>query len=488
MREVLRAESLSYRAGETVILRGVSLNLNEGELVGLIGPNGAGKTTLIRLLGGTLTPSSGRVCLEGVDLRRTDRRNLGRRMASVAQRTELGFDLTALEYTLQGRHPHLGRFEIEGAHDLEVAQGALARTRAAALADRSLLELSGGEQQQVFIARGLTQEPRVLLVDEPTANLDLANQLRIMELLRRLASESGLAVLAAVHDLGMVARYADRLVLLADGGVIAEGEPAAVLQPDHLRAAFGIPVAVRWEVSGPSFSVGGDSTPVESEAGPIPEADRIAAVGPTADGQSVAEAPLDDLSDAGRNRKREVQSAARQHPERRAQGLVIVNTGNGKGKTTAALGLLFRAWGRDLKVVMFQFIKAATANWGESRAAARFGIDLIPLGAGFTWISKDVEHDRHLAQEGWQRARERILAGTDDVVVLDELTYLLKFGWIETQEVLGVLQSRPPMQHVVITGRDAPPELVDFADLVTEMREVKHPYRSGVKAQPGIEF
>jgi cob(I)alamin adenosyltransferase len=200
------------------------------------------------------------------------------------------------------------------------------------------------------------------------------------------------------------------------------------------------------------------------------------------------DAPLEDLSDEGRSRKRAEQAAVRAHPQRRAQGLVIVNTGPGKGKTTAALGLLLRAWGRDMRVVMLQFIKARTANWGESRAARKLGVEIIPLGDGFTWTSKDIEKDRALAQDGWRQCRERIESGQYDIVILDELTYCFKFGWLDVEDVIAVLRARPEGQHVVITGRDAPPELIEYADLVTEMQAVKHPYQSGVKAQPGIEF
>lgn len=200
------------------------------------------------------------------------------------------------------------------------------------------------------------------------------------------------------------------------------------------------------------------------------------------------DAPLEDLTPEGRARKRAEQATVRAHPGRRAQGLVIVNTGNGKGKTTAALGLLLRSWGRGMRVVMLQFIKAKTANWGETRAARKIGIEIIPLGAGFTWTSKDIEHDRALAREAWQQARERIEGDAYDIVILDEMTYCFKFGWLDLSEVLDVLRARPPGQHIVITGRDAPAELVEFADLVTEMREIKHPYKLGIKAQPGIEF
>lgn len=202
----------------------------------------------------------------------------------------------------------------------------------------------------------------------------------------------------------------------------------------------------------------------------------------------IPEAPLDDLSEAGRARKREEQAAARRREDRRAQPLVIVNTGKGKGKTTAALGLVMRAWGQGLRVVVFQFVKARTGNWGEVKAARKMGIEVLPLGDGFTWNSKDIAHDQALAREGWTRCRAAIESGSYDVVVLDELTYCFKFGWIPLDEVLDVLRNRPGFQHVVITGRDAPPELVEFADLVTEMNVVKHPYQAGVKAQKGVEF
>jgi cob(I)alamin adenosyltransferase len=202
----------------------------------------------------------------------------------------------------------------------------------------------------------------------------------------------------------------------------------------------------------------------------------------------MTEAPLEELSDEGRSRTRAEQAEARRRPDRRAKNLVIVNTGDGKGKTTAALGLLLRAWGQGLRVAMYQFIKAKTGNWGEIRAARKIGLTVVPLGDGFTWESRDIAHDRALAAEGWAICREAILSGAYDVVVLDELTYCLGFGWLDLEEVLGVLRRRPGNVHVVITGRGAPAELVEFADLVTEMRVVKHPYRDGVKAQKGIEF
>lgn len=201
------------------------------------------------------------------------------------------------------------------------------------------------------------------------------------------------------------------------------------------------------------------------------------------------ETPIrEELTEAGRARIREEQRAMRARADRHARGLVIVNTGDGKGKTTAALGVLLRAWGRGMRVCMLQFIKARTANFGEERAARKLGVEMIPLGDGFTWTSQDIAKDRTLAREGWALCREKILGGGYDIVILDEITYCFTFGWLDLDEVLAVLRERPASQHVILTGRDAPQGLIDFADLVTEMRAIKHPYQAGVKAQRGIEF
>jgi cob(I)alamin adenosyltransferase len=178
-------------------------------------------------------------------------------------------------------------------------------------------------------------------------------------------------------------------------------------------------------------------------------------------------------------------------PNRRTTtGLVIVNTGNGKGKTTAALGILLRAWGRDMRAGGVQFLKHENASYGELRALERMGVTLTPMGDGFTWMSRDIDETRAKALHGWERAKELIVSGGYDVILLDEFTYLMHYGWLDVGEVVGWLgEHKPPMLHLIITGRNAPAALIDFADLVTEMREVKHPLREqGIKAQKGIEF
>jgi cob(I)alamin adenosyltransferase len=170
------------------------------------------------------------------------------------------------------------------------------------------------------------------------------------------------------------------------------------------------------------------------------------------------------------------------------KGLVIVNTGNGKGKTTAALGVLFRAWGRGMRVCMLQFIKATTSNYGETKAAKRLGIEMIAMGDGFTWLSEDIEKDKATARQCWELCQQKIVSGEYDIVILDEMTYTLSYGWLDVNEVIAVLKQRPAGMHIIITGRNAVPELVEYADLVTEMNEIKHPYTQGIKAQKGIEF
>jgi len=213
----------------------------------------------------------------------------------------------------------------------------------------------------------------------------------------------------------------------------------------------------------------------------------------TTDDASASSAPEADSNDLGRA------SEKHEEPVEQWQGtweglfpkkhpLVVLNTGNGKGKTTAALGVTLRAWGRGWKICWLQFIKSKTSNYGETRAARRMGIEMIPLGDGFTWLSKDIEHDKALARECWALAKEKIESAEFDLVVLDEITYPITYGWLEVEDVIEVLTNRPKDVDIIMTGRDAHPRLVEFADTVTEMTEVKHAYQSGVKAQPGIDY
>ncbi len=176
---------------------------------------------------------------------------------------------------------------------------------------------------------------------------------------------------------------------------------------------------------------------------------------------------------------------------RKKKGLVIVNTGTGKGKTTAALGVMVRAWGRQMKVGVIQFLKHEKARFGEIKAGERMGdIDWLSSGDGFTWISQDMDETEAKARHGWEMAKERIASGRYDLLILDEFTYPLHYGWLDTNEVIAWLKAnKPPMLHLIITGRYAPPALIELADLVTEMRKIKHPFgEQGIRAQAGIEY
>ncbi len=169
-------------------------------------------------------------------------------------------------------------------------------------------------------------------------------------------------------------------------------------------------------------------------------------------------------------------------------GRLLVFTGDGKGKSTAAFGLVLRALGRGLSPVIFQFIKRKAANYGEHRAFRTLGVPIHPLGDGFTWRSRDLRESARLAREGWAQAQAALDSGAYDLVVLDEFTYVLNYGWVEREEALLAFRSRSRGVHLVVTGRDAPPWLIALADTVTEMKKIKHAYDQGVPATRGIEL
>lgn len=212
----LEAEAVSFAVEAQRILEGVSLSSRRGEFAGLVGPNGAGKSTLIKCISGLLAQTGGRVSLDGRDLAQMSPRQVAQVVAHLPQNTSVDFGFTSLEVVLMGRNPHLGPFQLEGDSDIDIARAGMAFTDTDWLADRGINTLSGGERQRVLIARALAQEPRLLLLDEPTANLDIQHQLQIMELIRRLVA-GGLSALAAMHDLNMASAYCDRLYLMKNG-------------------------------------------------------------------------------------------------------------------------------------------------------------------------------------------------------------------------------------------------------------------------------
>ena len=233
-----------YPASEALVLRGLTLEIRDREIVALVGPNGSGKSTLLRALGRVLTPRRGVVYLEGKSLREWPTREVARKLALLPQGPTLAADLSVQELVRLGRSPHQGLLGLPTRQDEEAVRWAIAETGIGPMAGRRVSELSGGERQRVWVAMALAQQPQVLLLDEPTTFLDLKHQLEVLDLLRYLNREHGLTVVMVLHDLNQAARYAGRVVVLREGEVYADGSPAEVLTATTLRDVFGVEARV----------------------------------------------------------------------------------------------------------------------------------------------------------------------------------------------------------------------------------------------------
>jgi len=232
-------ENITVQAGRRKILDGLSCRVDAGEFLVIIGPNGAGKTTLLKAVSGLARVQSGSVRLDGKTLGAYSRRNLAMVMALVPQNANVEYSFSVEEIVLMGRYPYLGLFEQEGKEDYRYARMAMEFTRVDHLASRRLDQLSGGERQRVMIARSICQQPKIMLLDEPTAALDPSHQLSIMKLMKRLCEEKGTTVIMVSHDLNLAAMFADRILLLKDGRVIAGGMPGELMKPENLHEAYG---------------------------------------------------------------------------------------------------------------------------------------------------------------------------------------------------------------------------------------------------------
>jgi iron complex transport system ATP-binding protein len=241
---MLRIEGLTVRYGERRVLEDVSLQVKSGEIMALIGPNGAGKSTLIRAASGVVPVEAGRIHTNGDDFGALSPQKRARTMAVVPQNAGLPPAFSAWETVLTGRTPYLNFLGHVSGRDEELARRALERVHADDLSARRVGELSGGEVQRVLLARALAQSAPILLLDEPTTHLDLHHQVSLLELVRALAREDDLAVLAAIHDLNLAARFADRIALLVEGQIKAVGLPEQVLRPEVISDAYGWPVRV----------------------------------------------------------------------------------------------------------------------------------------------------------------------------------------------------------------------------------------------------
>ena len=237
---MLEARNITVRFGAREVLHEVSLDLRSGETLALLGPNGAGKTTLLRSLNGTVSLRAGEIVLDGTRIHDLSRREIAKSIAVVAQENETKFPITVIEFVLAGRFARGAAFGWETPADIEAARRALDECDLAAFGDRLMNELSGGERQRVVLARALAAETRILLLDEPTANLDLAHQALMFRLVRRRCRDAGLSAVVITHNLNLAAGFADRVLLLKDGQLLAAGPPDKVLNETNIREVYGV--------------------------------------------------------------------------------------------------------------------------------------------------------------------------------------------------------------------------------------------------------
>lgn len=245
MAVLLKIDDITCSYGAVKVLSGLTFSIDGGSFTGIIGPNGSGKSTLLKSLSRVLKPVKGAVLLDEENLYSLDTREVAKKMAVVPQETAVNFSFTVKEVVIMGRSPHLGLFQSEGRKDFEVARQAMELTNTYHLADRLITAISGGERQRVIIAKALTQEPKIILLDEPTSHLDINHQIEILNLLKRLNRENNLTIIAVFHDLNLAAQYCDNLVLMKSGAIFTLGEPEEVLTADNIKEVYGASVLIR---------------------------------------------------------------------------------------------------------------------------------------------------------------------------------------------------------------------------------------------------
>ena len=242
---VLTIDDIDCSYGSVNILKDVQFEVKSGEFLGILGPNGSGKTTLLRSISRVLKPQKGAILIDDKDIYRMKTVDVAKQLAVVPQETPVSFDFSALEVVLMGRNPHMPRFKMESKEDLNIAKNSMELTRTWEFADRPVTELSGGERQRVIIARALTQEPHILLLDEPTTHLDICNQLEIMDLIKHLCETKKLLIVAVFHDFNLAARYCESIILLKDGKIVAVGKSDDTLTSENIRKVFSVDTIVK---------------------------------------------------------------------------------------------------------------------------------------------------------------------------------------------------------------------------------------------------
>lgn len=244
---MLNIERLRFSYRTRPVLEDIDLDIKKGEIIGILGPNGCGKTTLLKLLNRNLHPESGKVSMSGNDMESISKKEIARHIAVVPQSNEIRFAFTVRDIVMMGRMPFLNQFQSETPEDLRIVEEAMARTNIAEFAERAINTMSGGERQRVIIARALAQKPEIILLDEPTLHLDINHQFEVLDLVQRLSQDEELTVVIVSHDLPMVVKYCDRIVLIHDHKVFAIGRPEEVLTVENMRTVFNIDAVLEYD-------------------------------------------------------------------------------------------------------------------------------------------------------------------------------------------------------------------------------------------------
>lgn len=242
MNSIVNIKNLSFKYDKIDILKHISLDVLQGSFISILGPNGSGKTTLLKNISNTLKPHDGSILIENQDIKNIKHKELAQKLAVVHQSAEVHFDFSVYNVVMMGRFPYLKRFQVEGKRDEEIVKEAMLSTSIWELKDKSINEISGGERQRVLIARALTQQPKILLLDEPISHLDIKYQIEILDLCKRLNKDQNITVITTLHDINMASRYSDYIVLLKDGNIKEVDIPEKTLTEQNIEEVYGIKV------------------------------------------------------------------------------------------------------------------------------------------------------------------------------------------------------------------------------------------------------
>lgn len=240
----IEVKNLKFGYKEDLVLRDISFNIEKGKFISIIGPNGSGKSTILKLLNNIYHPNSAKILIDGKDIDSFKKRDLAKKMALVPQDTIIDYEFTVQEVVLMGRYPYKGRFEKDNENDSKIVKEALELTNTLHLKDRVITEISGGERQRVLIARALAQNPSIILLDEPTAHLDINHQIEILNLLKRLNKEKGTTIVLVIHDINLGVRYSDEVIMMNKGKILGKGIPEKVVTKDNIELAYNLKVAI----------------------------------------------------------------------------------------------------------------------------------------------------------------------------------------------------------------------------------------------------